>query len=245
MAKAFIGTSGWSYKDWGKRFYPADLPAKEQLPFLAKTFNTVELNASFYRLPLAKTFANWREVTPPDFRFAVKLSRFMTHIKRLQNVEDSWQLFLEHSQPMGGKLEVVLVQLPPRFKADDQTVADVDKFLTYASRDHGLALEFRHLSCFEPAMLAILAKHKVCLVSAESSRFPHSPTDFAPADFVYYRFHGPERLYASPYGEQALTPWADQMKAHLSSGQDVYAYFDNDVNGYALDDARILQRLLA
>lgn len=244
MAKPYIGTSGWSYKDWGKRFYPADLTSTQQLPFLAQTFNSVELNASFYRLPQSKTFSNWREKTPSNFRFAVKLSRFITHIKRLHEVEDSWKLFLEHSSAMGDKLAVVLVQLPPSFKATDETLADVEAFLSYAAADHKLALEFRHSTCFEQPMLDILAKYKVCLVSAESSRFPHSPTGFAPASFVYYRFHGPERLYASPYGEDALVPWAKEMKQFLKDGKDIFAYFDNDVQGYALEDARILQRLI-
>lgn len=242
---AYIGTSGWSYKDWGKRFYPKSLKSTEQLPFLAQHFNTVELNASFYRLPLGKTFEHWREVTPEAFRFSVKLSRYITHIKKLDEVKDSWKLFLERAQLLGQKLAVILVQLPPSFAATKDNRQRVGQFLNYAVPDyHRLAFEFRHPSCFESPMLDILSSHQVCLVSAESSRFPLSPPDFAPADFVYYRFHGPKKLYASPYGEELLRPWAESMCNFYQAGKDIFAYFDNDNQGFALDDARILQTLL-
>jgi uncharacterized protein YecE (DUF72 family) len=244
--RLYLGTSGWSYKDWGKHFYPKGLPARDQLAYIARHFPTVEINASFYRLPYAKTFQNWRDKTPPEFRFAVKVSRLITHTKRLADVKDNWVILLERSQPMGDKLAVFLVQFPPSFAATDETRQRFETFFGYALGDgRRLAFELRHKTWFEPDNLALFERHRACVVQAESSRYPHTPPGFAPADFTYYRFHGPRRLYASAYTDDELGYWAGLIRADLSHDKDVFVYFDNDVNGYALDDAKRLQRLLS
>jgi len=241
----YLGTSGWSYKDWGKRFYPLGLPAKAQLIYLARHFDSVEINASFYKLPLAKTFLNWHDVTPDNFRFAVKASRMITHLKRLSDVEDSWELFLERAGNLRDKLGVILLQFPPSFKRTPETLERLETFFSYAlTPGRRLALELRHATWFEPEALEFFSRHQACIVQAESSRYPHTPPEFAPADFTYYRFHGPGRLYASQYSNEDLLYWAKLIRADQKAGKDVYAYFDNDVNGYALEDARRLRDYL-
>jgi uncharacterized protein YecE (DUF72 family) len=241
----YVGTSGWSYKHWGKTFYPEGLAAREQLVYLARHFPTVELNASFYRLPAEKTFAHWHDITPPEFRFAVKVPRIVTHLKRLDNVQNSWQDLLDQSGALGDKLGVYLLQFPPSFKADGQTLDRFEAFLDLAHvAGRRLAFELRHASWFEQPQLELLRSRKICLVQAESSRYPHSPSDFSPASFAYFRFHGPRQLYGSQYTDDELASWADIIKHDLQDGKDVYVYFDNDMHGYAIEDARRLKRLL-
>lgn len=247
MAKLLIGTSGWSYKDWGQGFYPAGLPAVEQLPYLAKHFPTVELNASFYRLPAAKTFAGWYDKTPPGFVFSVKVSRYITHIKRFVEVDEAWIELTGRAAALREKLGVYLIQTPPSLAATDQVLARVEGFLQTARRvdaDVRLAFEMRHPSNFEPPMLSLLQRYGVALVFADSSRFPHSPDGWDSADLAYFRFHGPRQLYASQYTEAELAKWAAKIRGQLADGRDVLAYFDNDVHGYALEDARRLQGMV-
>ncbi|HEY6736769.1 MAG TPA: DUF72 domain-containing protein [Candidatus Saccharimonadia bacterium] len=244
----WVGTSGWSYKDWGKGFYPPGLPAREQLPYLAGHFSTVELNASFYRLPARKVFEHWRVVTPEGFVFAMKASRFITHIKRLDDVAEAWRLLRERAAGLGGKLGVVLLQFPPSFRADEVALARLESFAGLVSGGDGpvrTAYEWRHKTWFEPAALAALERLGLCVVQADSARFPHTPQGFVPARFTYYRFHGPRQLYASQYRDDELDAWARQMQSDAALGKDIYAYFDNDVHGYALEDARRLRERLA
>jgi len=241
----YIGTSGWSYKEWSKTFYPPGLPPREQLTFLARTFPTVEINATFYRLPAATTFVKWFGDTPPDFCFAVKLSRTITHLKRLEDIEESWGLFLERARSLQTKLGVILVQFPPSFRATAETMTRLEAFMDQAAPARvRLAYELRHASWFEPGPLKLFADRRACVVQAESARFPHTPPDFAPADFTYYRFHGPRRLYASQYTDEELGYWAGLIRRNQAGDKDVFAYFDNDMYGYALDDARRLRQLL-
>lgn len=242
----YLGTSGWSYKDWGKNFYPQGLAPRDQLKFLARHFPTVEINASFYRLPKDTTFAKWYDDTPADFRFAVKLSRLITHNKRLNDVQADWNTFVGLAQGLKEKLGVILVQFPPSFRATPETLERFATFFDYAPQAKiRLAFELRHTTWFEPDQLQFFADHQACIVQAESSRYPHTPPDFAPANFTYYRFHGPRRLYASQYTDEELTDWAKLIRRDLSSAKDVFVYFDNDMHGYALDDARRLRDILS
>lgn len=241
MPKAWIGTSGWAYKDWGKGFYPEDLPDRQRLTFLAGEFPTVEINSSFYRLPAESTFQKWFNDTPEDFQFAVKVSRLITHIKRLKEVDDNWRELRRRAGRLEHKLGPFLFQFQSNFTAIPDNLERIDHLLRCVrkiSTDDRVAFEFRHPSCFEAPMLELLRRHRAALVFAESSRYPHSPPDFAPADFVYLRLHGPRELYASAYTDEELGEWAAVGRRHFGAGRDVYAYFDNDVNGYALNDAR-------
>lgn len=245
MPKAWIGTSGWSYKGWVGRFYPPGLPARQQLSYLAREFPTVEINSSFYRLPAETTFAKWRDETPGEFRFAVKVSRLITHVKRMKEVDENWQELRCRAAQLGDKLGPFLFQLQSNFTAKPENRERVDRLLGCIRRlnpDEQIAFEFRHPSCFTAPMLEVLERHRAALVMADSSRFPPSPDGFAPAGYVYLRMHGPRELYASAYSQEELEAWSSLAAYHFGRGKDVYAYFDNDVNGYALEDARRLRQ---
>jgi uncharacterized protein YecE (DUF72 family) len=250
--KLFVGTSGWSY-GWDG-FYPADLPARERLAFYASRFPSAEVNYSFYHLPKESTLAKWGGETPDRFVFALKLSRFITHIKRLKGVATPLRTFLGRAKTLGKKLGPILVQLPPSFRLDAKRLA---AFLAAAARAEialglegfRLAFEFRHPTWFAPgkardAALALLEDRGAALAFAHSARYPYPVDEPITADFVYLRFHGPRELFASRYGPAGLKPWAKKIRRWRSRGLDVYAYFNNDVAGYAAEDAAALARLL-
>jgi uncharacterized protein YecE (DUF72 family) len=249
--RLFIGTSGWSY-GW-ENFYPAGLPARERLRFYASRFASAEVNYSFYHLPKESTLAKWRDETPDGFVFALKLSRFITHIKRLKGVGAPLRTFFARARTLGAKLGPILVQLPPSFKLDAERLAD---FLARAARASSapgrgrprLAFEFRHPSWFAPgeardAVLARIGKRGGALAFAHSARYPYPEDEPVAADFVYLRFHGPRELFASRYGKRGLAPWARKIARWRARGLDVYAYFNNNAAGYAAEDAAQLARL--
>jgi uncharacterized protein YecE (DUF72 family) len=242
----YVGTSGWAY-DW-EDFYPEDLPDRHRLEYYAQQFRTVEVNYSFYRLPRAKTYQKWDGQTPDTFLFALKLSRFITHIKRLQGVKVAFRQFVVRAAPLGAKLGPILVQLPPSFILD---VKRLERFLRGASevgaeRDlhpFRLAFEFRHPTWFgsdaKPALEA-LARHGAALVCGHSSRYPYPDPEPLTSDFMYLRFHGPDEMFASAYGRKGLKRWVPLIADWLDRGIDVFAYFNNDVGGYAVRDGQEL-----
>ncbi len=250
-----VGTSGWSYGGW-TRFYPADLPSREYLSYYSRRFSTAEVNYSFYHLPRPTTCKKWSEQTPAGFVFALKLSRFITHIKRLRGVKVALRKFLANARVLGPKLGPVLVQLPPSFKIDVKTLArflggaaDVAEEL-HLEEPLRLAFEFRHPSWFDAgseayeAAVEVLREHGAAMVFAHSSRYPYPSEEPLTAKFVYLRYHGPKELFASRYREQGLQRWAPKINKWLKAGQNVYAYFNNDVRGYAVEDAACLRGLL-
>jgi uncharacterized protein YecE (DUF72 family) len=241
MSELRVGTSGWQYEHWKGRFYPKDLPTAKWLHHYAGYFDTVELNNPFYRQPERKTFEKWRRAVPDGFVYAVKLNRFITHIKRLAVERDSIDRSYGTMAGLGPKLAVVLVQLPPRMKFDEERA---DRFFSLvAPRWRRHALEPRDASWFTEDALAYLRRRKVALVIGET---PHWPTHVAvTADFVYLRFHGPERRYGSDYSDEALREWAVRIRAWRGEGRDVFAYFNNDELGYAPKNALRLRELAA
>lgn len=247
VARAYIGTSGWNYRQWRGSFFPEGLPTKQWLSFYAGRFDSVEVNYSFYRLPSKEICESWYQQTPEPFRFAMKASRYITHIKRLRNTRESWDIFLERVLILKQKLGPILLQFPSSFQASEANLQAVDDFLQYAgSADSSrrLALEFRHRSCFGQEMLAVLRNHRAALVISHSSRYP-VPEAAATSDFVYFRFHGPTEMFASSYPDADLCDWAEKMKAVLGMQRDVYAYFNNDSGGHAPRNAQVLlQELL-
>lgn len=240
--RLLVGTSGWSYAHWTGVVYPPGLPAGQRLAHYAQAFGTVEVNATFYRTPSDKTVDAWREATPADFVFAVKGTRLVTHIRRLRDVSDSVAAFLDRVSRLGGKLEVVLWQLPPSLRRDDALLAEFLHALKESStpgRAVRHAIEFRHESWLDDGVFSALAERDVAMVnvSGETLRTVLVPT----APFVYARFHGLP-LYRGAYDERALEPWARYFREQLAEGRDCYAYFNNDAEGHAPRDAR---RLLA
>ena len=239
MARAYVGTSGWNYRQWRGSFFPETLPTKEWLSFYASRFDSVEVNYSFYRLPSKETCEGWYDQTPSRFRFAMKASRYITHIKRLRDSRESWDTFLECVLVLKQKLGPILLQFPANFRASEANLQAVDEFLENAAHSQRLALEFRDSSCFGREMLALLRKHRAALVISHSSRYP-VPESTATSDFVYFRFHGPKAMFASSYSDAELRDWARTMKAFMSKRHDVYAYFNNDSGGHAPRNAQVL-----
>ncbi len=239
MAEYFIGTSGWHYDHWRRRFYPEKLPKADWLEFYARHFTTVELNNSFYRLPSEKAFANWHDSSTAGFTFAVKVSRFITHIKRLNNAGEAVANFISRAKILGGKLGPLLYQLPPSLHRND---ALLESFLFALPVGMEHVIEFRHQSWLEDEVFAILRRHNIglCVFDMPSLTCPLLAT----ADFAYIRFHGSDRLYSSGYSDEELADWAGRM-AQLAPGlRAVYVYFNNDIEGFAVSNALTLRGYL-
>jgi len=222
----FVGTSGWIYKEWAGVFYPKKLPKTGELAHYAKTFNTVEINATFYRLPQETMVQGWYARSPEDFIFAVKGSRFITHVKRLKADRISIKKFFDRAKLLKEKCGPILWQLPPNFKFDPKRL---DSFLKKLPKKYRHAVEFRHPSWYEnEKSFAILHEHKAAHVSVSSLRMPMNLT--VTTDFVYVRFHG---LQGGPYHDYTnaeLMPWAKYCRACVAKNIPIYAYFNNDLN---------------
>lgn len=245
MAEACVGTSGYSYPHWaGGVFYPAGLPQSKWLDFYAKTFPTVELNVSFYRLPSVEAFVSWRERTPATFRYAVKGSRYITHVKKLKDCAEPLRRFSERADGLAEKLGVVLWQLPPGWHVDlDRLKAFAELLDAVAAPGARHAFEFRQESWFTDEVYELLRRHRFALVIAHSTRWPRA--EVTTADFVYLRFHGGEVLYDSDYSAAELAEWAGKARVWLKEGRDVFAYFNNDAHGYAVKNALEFDRLIS
>jgi uncharacterized protein YecE (DUF72 family) len=227
-----IGTSGWQYRDWRGTFYPKGVPQRDWLRHYAARFATVELNNSFYRLPERSSFERWREVTPDDFVVAVKMSRFLTHVRRLRDPGPPVELFLERARGLGDKLGPVLLQLPPQLQADPERLADtLDRF----PDDVRVAVEPRHDSWFDDRVRALLEDRRAALCLADSPR-RRTPA-WRTADWGFVRFHEGRAAPHPCYGDRALTTWVERIASLWSPGADVYCYFNNDTRACAVRDA--------
>lgn len=246
MAKIYIGTSGWANKDWGKKFFPKEVTHSKQLTYLADHFNTVEINATFYRNQSKATFQKWVKETPDDFIFSIKVSRYLTHVKRLKVVEPYWSRFAEPVRGLGKQQGPFLVQLPPNWDGRDEHVARLDEFLKTAKQvGQGLrfAVELRNRGCFSDDMLNMLKKHSASLVMANSVKFPHPPA-VATADFVYFRLRGPHKLRGKSDSDKELRGHARLMRKFLKQGKDVFVYFNEALQTNTPENAKLLQKLL-
>jgi uncharacterized protein YecE (DUF72 family) len=235
-----IGTSGWVYPHWRERFYPKGLPASRWFAHYASVFDTVELNNPFYRQPSREQFVRWRRAAPADFRYAVKLNRFITHIKRLDVDAGTVARSYDTMAGLGTSLAAVLVQLPPRFHFDAERL---DRFFAaVARRRRRHALEPRDASWLTDESLDALRARRVALCVIDTPKWPSRLA--VTADLVYLRFHGPRGLYASPYDEGLLREWAARIRAWRGDGLDVLGYFNNDARAYAPRDAFRLRELV-
>jgi len=237
--KQHVGCSGWHYEHWRELFYPAELPKSKWLSFYARQFTTVELNNSFYKLPSEKAFTTWRESTPGNFIFAVKVSRFITHIKRLKNLGSAVDNFLSRAGFLGEKLGPLLYQLPPNMKRNDELLQN---FLSLLPPKYQHVVEFRHKSWIDDAVFDILREHNIGLCVFDMPGF--SCPLVATSDFAYVRFHGSKGLYSSCYPDEELSQWAQRI-AHL--GQNIkasYIYFNNDAEAFAVKNAITLENFL-
>ena len=236
-----IGCSGWNYQHWRNGvFYPPRFAPRRWLGFYAERFDTVEINMTFYRLPRDTAVAKWVEETPPDFIFAVKMSRYVTHIKRLRDLPPSLELFYSRIRPLVDtpKLGHVLWQLPATFQRDDERLAQA---LAQLPRGRH-CFEFRHESWFAPEVYELLRRHEVALVIGDTPKRPFQSHELT-ADWTFIRFHEGTRGRFSNYSESELEEWAQRIERWAASG-DVYAYFNNDRNGYAVRNALWLKERL-
>lgn len=237
-----VGTSGWNYPDWKPDFYPEDTPKKRFLEAYAQRFDAVELNATFYRLPTDNAVTGWRDRVPDEFRYSVKLSRYLTHQKRLKDADEGLETFLDRLGPMQDRIGAVLAQLPASLAFDD---APVDAFLSGWRRRTRLplAIEARDDSWFSDEAIDLMEKSGVALVQADSGDYwPSTRTETA--DFVYLRYHGPDELYSSGYTPQKLGAEAERIADWLADGREVWAFFNNTDAGHAWSDAERLRRLV-
>lgn len=240
MARAYIGTSGWNYRAWKDDFYRG-VPQREWLPHCARHFSGLEINATFYRLPASATVQRWAEHTPPDFGFAIKGSRFVTHIHRLKDAGESVRLLRERMQPMGKRLRAVVWQLPANFRVNQERLEAFTVALGgWPEVRH--AIEFRHPSWFTAAVAEHLDAAGVGICQSDAPDWPCWEAVAGP--LAYGRLHGHTRLYASAYSGRLLDRWADRIRQWLGDGREVHVYFDNDAEGAAPRDAqRLLERL--
>jgi len=234
-----VGTSGWTYKHWKGLFYPPDLPQKDWFSYYASVFDTVEVNSSFYHLPRPSTVERWYQIVPSGFLFAVKASRYITHVKRLRDVEEALGRFFEICSLFREKLGPILFQFPPQMEfRSDVFVAFLDLL---AKKDYLYAFEFRNPSFFCDQLYEMLRERNFCLCFADTPRYPYQEVLTAP--FVYLRLHGSQSLYTHCYSEEELQIWARKVKEWLCE-RDVYCYFDNDYQGYAISNALRLRELV-
>jgi uncharacterized protein YecE (DUF72 family) len=239
VAEIWIGTSGYVYRHWRKGvFYPAGLAARQELGYYAGQFKTVELNNPFYRLPTTEMFQRWREVTPADFQFAVKASRYITHIKRLRDVAGSLDLFMERAGHLGDKLGPILFQLPPTQYLDLGLLRD---FLKLVWKGPRWVIEFRHPSWHVNEVYQLLTTSSVALCIPVGGGL--DPDRVTTAPFTYIRLHRGKEP-AGGFSPDELTSWAAQIRALRKAGKEVYVYFNNDWGGYAVRDALRLRELL-
>jgi uncharacterized protein YecE (DUF72 family) len=233
-----IGTSGWVYPHWREIFYPAELSQKDWFGFYADRFDTVEINNTFYRLPAETAFAKWRVQAPPGFLYAVKASRFLTHLKKLKDPEQPLQTFIEHAALLGGTLGPILYQLPPRWRANLPRLAD---FLALLPKDYAHVIEFRDPSWLIDEVFQLMERYRVshCMHDMAPLQVPCRVT----ADPVYIRLHG-DPAHGGDYQPATLDTWARRIDDWQHQGLDIFVYFNNDSNGYAINNARELKNIL-
>ena len=260
MHRVRVGTSGWNYEDWRGTFYPEKLPKTKWLEFYAEYFDSIEVNATFYHEMRQSTYERWRKVTPEGFSWAVKASRFITHIKRLRDVEEPLKRFFGSVSALGEKLGAVLFQLPPSLVFDKGVLEEFSVALreaifaatdlpsppvtsgheTISIKSVRCAIEARHKSWMEDEALDCLRSLGLGFcISDTGGRYPYR--EAVTADFAYIRLHGPTSLYSSCYSDSELDHWAEKI---IAMDCDTYVYFDNDVAGYAPQNALTLKRFM-
>lgn len=242
MGRLHVGCSGWNYRDWRGPVYPVGVPSRRWLEVYAERFDTVEVNATFYRLQRRDTFARWAAQVPESFVFAVKGSRYLTHMKRLVDIDQGLQRFFDPLQPLreAGRLGPVLWQMPPNFHRDEERLAGLLERLPEGRH----AVEFRHASWFTDPVLALLQAYDVALVVAHDARLSKPwPEVESPTAWRYVRFHY-GRGREGNYSAAELRAWAERLRGWGRAG-DVYAYFNNDWQAFAPRNAEAVGEALA
>ncbi|MEA2426196.1 MAG: hypothetical protein QOH13_2606 [Thermoleophilaceae bacterium] len=242
MQRVLIGCSGWNYADWRGPFYPErGCPTSRWLEFYAREFPTVEINSTFYRLASRNAVARWLTQTPEDFVFAPKISRYITHMKRLTDMEQAVDRFYERIEPLAEspKLGPVLWQLPENFHRNDERLANALDHLPPGRH----AFEFRHASWFDDTVLAMLRDRDVALVIGDDPRRTFQPHVFT-TDFTFIRFHYGTRGRGGNYSRSEIEEWAERIREWRSE-RAVFAYYNNDWNAFAIRNAKLLTKLVS
>jgi uncharacterized protein YecE (DUF72 family) len=234
-----VGTSGWHYDHWKGSFYPQDMTAARMLSYYAERFRSVEINNTFYSLPAGKTLDNWSGTVPAGFLFAVKASRYITHMKKLKDPREAVQTFFDRVAALGRHLGPVLFQLPPRWRCNPSRL---EEFLGALPSEYRYAFEFRDHSWFGREIYGLLreAGAAFCIYDLAGTLSPREVT----ADFVYIRLHGPGEAYQGSYDTRSLAGWAGALSTWSDQGRDIFCYFDNDQEGFAAHNALELQAML-
>lgn len=242
MSELRIGTSGWVYESWRGLFYPDELKAKDELPFFANEFSTVEINYTFYKLPDEEVFSAWRNQVPKEFLFAVKASRFLTHMKKLKDAEEPWERIIRRAEKLKNKCGPILLQFPEKWKKNKERLEEFFEVVKNSSgKKYKLVFELRNKSWATDDIFDLLSKHNAAFCIADSYKFKRF--DVVTADFVYFRFHGMSKSSAD-YSKQRLRKESEIIGGFLEEGLDVYVYFNNDTEGFAIENARTLKQLL-
>ncbi|QQS01958.1 MAG: DUF72 domain-containing protein [Austwickia sp.] len=238
----WVGTSGWSYDHWSGVLYPPGLPPRDRLARYVESFDTVELNASYYRWPGVPSFASWRRRLPDGFRMTVKAPRGLTHARKLAAPEAWVERILAGWVALDDRRGMLLVQLPPGLARDDDRL---DHFLSLLPPWCPTAVEFRHDSWLADPVFELLERRRSAYVVMSGAKLPCVLRATAPT--VYVRLHGPdhEHLYGGSYSDTDLGWWADRIREWSGQGRDVYAYFNNDGGGHAVRNAWTLRAMLA
>ncbi len=239
MPKVCIGTSGWQYDHWFGPFYPDDVRRDSLLRFYSERLQSVEINGTFYSLPGKLTFEDWKKTVPDGFEFAVKASRYITHMKKLMDPEEPVKRLVDAARGLGKKLGPILFQLPPHWSANPDRLAE---FVEALPSDCRYAFESRDESWFTDSVYGILRKKNAafCMYDLAGRFSPKIVT----ADFVYVRLHGTSDAYQGEYGKESLAGWAGAISTWKRKRKDVYCYFNNDQKGYAVKDALRLQEMV-
>lgn len=240
----YIGTSGWSYKHWIGIFYPEDLKTTDWLLYYSERFKISEINSSFYHLPKLQTTETWAKKVPKDFMFCPKMSRYLTHMKKLNDPEESFQKFFDVFAPLKRKLGPVLIQLPPSLGFNAEKAEHLFKLCKKSYSYYRFALEVRHNTWLGEESTSLMKKYNIAFVISQSgTRFPYA--ELVTSENIYVRFHGPGQLYASSYTDEQLQKFAQLFKEWYKQGHSVWAFFNNDVFGYAFQDAKRLEKMIA
>ena len=234
--RVHVGTSGWQYAGWRGPFYPKDVPQRSWLPYFAERFGCVEVNNTFYNLPAEETFRAWRESTPVDFEFVLKVSRYLTHVRRLRDPEEPVRLFMERSRPLRRRMAAVLLQLPPRFPAD---VERLRRTLRAFPRTLRVAVEFRDASWYSDSVRETLANAGAALCRADRRGESPDP-DWHDSGWTYLRLHEGEGTPHPCYRDQTLEQRADGLARSSTAIGDGFVFFNNDEGACAVRDASVL-----
>ncbi|MEN3038033.1 MAG: DUF72 domain-containing protein [Candidatus Kryptonium sp.] len=242
MGRIYIGTSGYYYKHWVKKFYSEKLIKDKWLEYYSKVFDTVELNTTFYHLPRAKTIEGWIKKTPLYFVFSVKVHQVITHIKKLRNVRSDLYGFMKVIKPLRvyNRLGCLLHQFPPTLEYDTSLLND---YISLLPKGYKHVFEFRNVEYFNDTIFLTLKENNIALCISHMREISAPPV--STANFVYFRFHGPEERYRSSYDDEQIESFAKLIWSFLLEDKEVFVYFNNDFNAYAVENALSLKRKIS